>query len=200
MFGSSPWGLVAMYVVSQWPAPFIKSSCLDEVWANTLQYDSYYTPWRTSCAPLLSHLLSIPRFPNFVSCVLSSVLSSHIPSFPPRTAFVFYVIRLSTKAFHWESLHHTRILCAPWLGSFSCPDVVLRLSQSLDAPVIKQPWILYPIYIYVCINLYLQTCFRIFTAVGLLCQICITVSLDSPHKCRKYLILEWLLCFSQCCI
>lgn len=105
LFGSSPWGLVAMYAVTQWPAPFIKSSCLGWVWANALQYDSHYTPQWASCAPRLPLILFwVQGFPTS-SLVLSSALLSLSLS-PSLTLFSTVAFALSTfiQTFLWGTV------------------------------------------------------------------------------------------------
>lgn len=97
LFGSSPWGLVAMYAVTQWPAPFIKSSCLGWVWANAVQYDSHYTPQWASCAPRLPlFLFWVQGFPTsslvLSSALLSLALSLHPQLFSPLLLLPFQLL------------------------------------------------------------------------------------------------------------
>lgn len=119
LFGSSPWGLVAMYAVSQWPAPFIKSSCLGWVWANALQYDSHYTPRWASCAPRPFLILFLVQgFPTSslslsLFCILFSVPLSHHPLlFSPLLRLPFLLSPfIYRQTFLWGSLSPTALKC-----------------------------------------------------------------------------------------
>lgn len=116
LFGSSPWGLVAMYAVTQWPAPFIKSSCLGWVWANALQYDSHYTPQWASCAPRLPLILFwVQGFPTS-SLVLSSALLSLSLSLHPWlfSRLLLLPFQLLYKHFFGEHLASTALSWNFW--------------------------------------------------------------------------------------
>lgn len=99
----------------------LSSSCLGWVWANALQYDTHYTPWRVSRAPRRFLVLSFlffyhPSFsPSFT--LLSSVaftLSTFIQTFLGGS--------LCHTAFYLLS-YETYIVCCKvqtWLSSSGC--------------------------------------------------------------------------------
>lgn len=104
LFGSSPWGLVAMYAVSQWPAPFIKSSCLGWVWANALQYDSHYTPRWASCAPRPFLILFLVQgFPTSSLSLSLLYLIFCSPLSPSSTLFSSAAVAFSVIPFHIQT-------------------------------------------------------------------------------------------------